>query len=123
MASLILGVLWGGWHLPTFFIAGSPQADIPFVAFLLFTTGASVLCTWLYLHTQGSLLLATLFHGAINSFGFVNTALDPATRWWLTGTVYIAAAFLVSAVAGLNLGRQPAAQGATSSTQETTAVS
>ena len=53
-ASLILGVLWGGWHLPTFFIAGSPQASIPFVAFLLFTTGASVLFTWLHLHTGGT---------------------------------------------------------------------
>jgi membrane protease YdiL (CAAX protease family) len=112
-ASLILGVLWGGWHLPTFFIAGSPQASIPFIAFLLFTTGASVLFTWLYLHTQGSLLIATLFHGAINSFGFVNNALDPASRWWLTGIVYVAAAFLVSIVAGLNLGRQPAAQAET----------
>jgi membrane protease YdiL (CAAX protease family) len=110
VASLILGVLWGGWHLPTFFIAGSPQANIPFVAFLLFTTGASVLFTWLHLHTGGSLLIATLFHGAINSFGFVNNALDPASRWWLTGTVYIATACLVSIIAGLNLGRRSTAQ-------------
>jgi len=112
-ASLILGVLWGGWHLPTFFIPGAPQAGIPFVAFLLFTTGASVLFTWLYLHTRGSLLLATLFHGAINSFGFVNNALDPASRWWLTGAVYVATALLVSIIVGLNLGRKPAAQGET----------
>jgi uncharacterized protein len=110
VASLILGVLWGGWHLPTFFIPGAPQAGIPFVAFLLFTTGASVLFTWLHLHTVGSLLIATLFHGAINSFGFVNNALDPASRWWLTGTVYIAAALIVSVIAGLNLGRRSAAQ-------------
>jgi uncharacterized protein len=123
VASLILGVLWGGWHLPTFFIPGAPQAGIPFIAFLLFTTGASVLFTWLYLHTRGSLLIATLFHGAINSFGFVNTALDPTSRWWLTGAVYFAAACLVSIVAGLNLGRKPAAEQLTASTQETAAIS
>jgi membrane protease YdiL (CAAX protease family) len=122
-ASLILGVLWGGWHLPTFFVPGSPQAGIPFVAFLVFTTGASILFTWLYLHTRGSLLLATLFHGAINSFGFVNNALDPASRWWLTGAVYVAAAFLVSIVVGLNLGREPAAPGEAAPVRETTAVS
>jgi uncharacterized protein len=110
VASLILGVLWGGWHLPTFFIPGAPQAGIPFIAFLLFTTGASVLFTWLHLRTEGSLLIATLFHGAINSFGFVNNALDPASRWWLTGIVYVAAALLVSIIAGLNLARKPAAQ-------------
>ena len=123
VASLILGVLWGGWHLPTFFIPGAPQADIPFVAFLLFTTGASVLFTWLHLHTGGSLLIATVFHGAINNFGFVNNALDPASRWWLTGVVYMAAGLLVFLIAGLNLGRRPAAQEAPSSTQETIAVS
>lgn len=109
-ASLILGVLWGGWHLPTFFIPGAPQAGIPFLAFLLFTTGASVLFTWLYLRTGGSLLIATVFHGAINSFGFVNNALEPAARWWLTGVIYVAAAVLVSVIAGLNLGRHRAAQ-------------
>jgi membrane protease YdiL (CAAX protease family) len=112
-ASLILGVLWGGWHLPTFFIPGAPQTSIPFIAFLLFTTGASVLFTWLHLRTEGSLLIATLFHGAINSFGFVNNALDPASRWWLTGVVYVAAALLVSIIAGLTLARKPAAQAET----------
>jgi membrane protease YdiL (CAAX protease family) len=122
-ASLILGALWGAWHLPTFFIAGTPQAGVPFIAFLFYTTGLSMLFTWLYLHTQGSLLLATLFHGAIDSFGFVNNALDPVTRWWLIGIVYMAAGLLVFIIAGLNLGRQPAAQGATPSTQETTTVS
>jgi membrane protease YdiL (CAAX protease family) len=109
-ASVILGVLWGGWHLPTFFVPGAPQAGIPFIAFLLFTTGASVLFTWLHLRTGGSLLIATLFHGAINSFGFVNSALDPASRWWLTGAVYVVAAVLVSIIAGLNLARKPAVQ-------------
>ncbi len=110
-ASLILGVLWGAWHLPTFFIAGTPQAGTPFIAFLLYTTGLSVLFTWLYLHTQGSLLLATLFHGAIDSFGFVNNALDPVTRWWLIGIVYVAAACVV-VVTNVRLGRTTVVQGA-----------
>jgi uncharacterized protein len=123
VASLILGALWGGWHLPTFFISGAPQAGIPFVAFLLFTTGASVLFTWLYLHTQGSLLIATLFHGAINSLGFVNNALGPASRWWLMGIVYVVAALIVSVVASLNLRRRPAVRGEAVPARETTAVS
>ena len=28
-ASLILGALWGAWHLPTFFVPGAPQHGLP----------------------------------------------------------------------------------------------
>ena len=70
-ASLILGLIWGVWHLPTFVIPGTPQYGLPFVAFLLLTIEYSILMTWVFLHTSGSVLIATLFHGAINlSQGF-----------------------------------------------------
>src|SRR3712207_6537622 len=65
-ASLILGLLWGLWHLPTFYVLGAPQHGLPISAFLLLTMAYSVLFTWIYLHTRGSVLIATLFHSAIN---------------------------------------------------------
>ena len=37
MASLILGVLWGLWHLPTFLVPGTPQYGLPLPAFVLLT--------------------------------------------------------------------------------------
>jgi uncharacterized protein len=37
VASLILGVLWGAWHLPTFFVPGAPQYGLPFSAFVILT--------------------------------------------------------------------------------------
>ena len=60
VASLILGVIWWLWHLPTFFIAGTPQFRQPVVAFLIMTTAYSILMTWIFLHTHGSVLIATL---------------------------------------------------------------
>src|SRR3712207_8645737 len=42
------------------------QHGLPISAFLLLTMAYSVLFTWIYLHTRGSVLIATLFHGAIN---------------------------------------------------------
>lgn len=108
-ASLILGVLWGAWHLPTFFIPGMPQHSIPFSAFMLLTTAYSVLFTWIYVHTAGSVLIATLFHGAINFCqGFFLSGIDPAREYWLLAFVWWVAALVVLVVTGTTFVRKPA---------------
>jgi len=58
-ASLVLGVVWGLWHLPTFYLVGTPQYQHPVFAFLIMTTAYSILLTWIFLHTPGSVLIAT----------------------------------------------------------------
>jgi len=60
----------------------------------------TVLFTWLAHQTRDSVLLAWLFHGAINTLIFVNTAVDIVDRWWLSTAVYGAAALIVLLVAG-----------------------
>jgi uncharacterized protein len=83
-ASLILGVLWGLWHLPTFLVPGTPQYGLPLSAFVLLTIEYSILMTWVFLHTRGSVLIATLFHGAINlSQGFFLGNVEGGPRYWL----------------------------------------
>jgi uncharacterized protein len=107
-ASLILGALWGAWHLPTFFVPGAPQHGLPFSAFVLLTVSYSVLFTWIYLHTRGSVLIATLLHGAINlSQGFFLGGIDPGREYWLLATVYGVAAIVLVVAAGLSLSRKP----------------
>jgi membrane protease YdiL (CAAX protease family) len=109
-ASLILGALWGAWHLPTFFVAGAPQHGLPFSAFVLLTVAYSVVFTWVYLHTRGSVLIATLLHGAINlSQGLLLGGVDPAHEYWLLAAVYGVAALALVAMAGPNLSRKPRA--------------
>jgi membrane protease YdiL (CAAX protease family) len=106
-ASLILGVVWGIWHLPTFVIPGTPQYGLPFAAFLLLTVEYSILMTWLFLHTRGSVLIATLFHGAINlSQGFFLGGIEGASRYWLLSIVYGVAALITAVVLGLNASRK-----------------
>ncbi len=65
-ASLWLGVVWGTWHLPLFFIDGTSQARIPLALFLLSVMAMSVLFAWLVNHTAGTLVAALLLHTAIN---------------------------------------------------------
>lgn len=63
-ASLVLGVIWGFWHLPKFL---APQSSGSFALLLADTVAKSVLFTWLYNNTRGSLLLVTVFHATGNT--------------------------------------------------------
>jgi membrane protease YdiL (CAAX protease family) len=75
VGTLMLGVLWGLWHLPLFLLvpgyngAGTGFAGIliPFVAFVISVIGMTILFTWVFNNTRGSILLAILLHAAINS--------------------------------------------------------
>lgn len=99
-ASLVLGVLWAGWHVPMFVMPGTPMMAIPFAAYLPWVVGLTFLFTWLYQQTQGSLLLATLLHGAVNSLGVTNGALSTAEWRWLLAAIYCGAALVVVVATG-----------------------
>jgi hypothetical protein len=64
---LAVGVVWAVWHLPLFYL---PSATIyyenPFLGFVVSITLLSVLMTWVYNRTNGSLLPALLMHTSWN---------------------------------------------------------
>lgn len=68
--SLLLGLLWGGWHfflyVPAWIGAGSAAGVFNAAIFVAFTVSVSVLFTWLSNNTRASLLLVMLLHGSIN---------------------------------------------------------
>jgi membrane protease YdiL (CAAX protease family) len=66
-ASVLLGLIWGVWHLPQFFIRGGDSYQQSFPVFVLQVTAMSVAFAWLYTRTNGSLLLTMLLHAAINN--------------------------------------------------------
>src|SRR5215203_2023701 len=68
VASLILGVIWALWHLPLVWTEGNAMFHQPVWLLLVDITAKSVLFTWVFLHTRGSVLIAMLFHGATNLF-------------------------------------------------------
>ncbi len=77
--SLILGLLWGFWHLPLFWIPGSIQYGLPVPGYVLATIGYTFIYTCLLNGTRGSVLLASLYHGASNLVLTVGNAIYPAT--------------------------------------------
>ena len=79
----------------------NPQYGLPLTAFVLLTIEYSILMTWVFLHTLGSVLIATLFHGAINlSQAIFLGGVDGASRYWLLSIVYGVAALIAAAASG-----------------------
>ena len=70
-ASVVLGLVWGAWHLPLW-LADASAGSLA-VSFLEIIVQA-VLFTWLYYGTGGSLLLCLAYHAALGT----TSALAPA---------------------------------------------
>jgi uncharacterized protein len=73
-SSIILGLLWGIWHIPL--LLAQPERFINDVApwlviciYIISTISITIIFTWIFNNTAGSLLLVTLFHAAYNMKG------------------------------------------------------
>lgn len=65
-ASLVLGFLWGLWHLPAFYVPGSAQYGLPVPAYVLASIGYTFIYMSIHNGSKGSLLLVCIYHGASN---------------------------------------------------------
>lgn len=104
-ASLLVGVVWFVWHLPLFYTPGDFHRFVPLGPFALQIIGFSVLYTWMFNDTDGSLVLPHLFHTANNFSFFVFPVLptgagDPTRPLWIGVALLWFVVGLVVLVAG-----------------------
>ena len=74
IASLVIGTVWGIWHLPSFFapqgVVGAIAATVGMIFIIPYTLGTianSIFMTWLYNKSKASALIAgIIWHAAIN---------------------------------------------------------
>ncbi len=61
-AGALIGVTWGIWHLPAFYLASTVYADWHFLPFFVGNVTLAILVTPIFNAARGSLLLPMLFH-------------------------------------------------------------
>jgi membrane protease YdiL (CAAX protease family) len=94
-SSLVLGVFWGLYHLPSFFLSGMPLENAPLITFMVGAAGINVFISWIFNRTGGSLIMVVLFHFALNFMGNVTGIFNvPALFGWLAG-IYCVVAIVV----------------------------
>jgi membrane protease YdiL (CAAX protease family) len=107
-AGIILGIIWGVWHLPAFLIGGTPQNSMSFPLFMIGAIGISVLMTWAFKGTGGSVLATALIHWTFNTCSDLSRM---PLAIFSVGLIVIAAA-LVVAFTGPELSRSRVYEGA-----------
>lgn len=85
-AALIVGFLWAGWHIPTFFY--NYEASLfNVLAFLVGILSGSAFLTFLYNSTGGSILAAIIWHGTYNA---TSAGAQPEISAMVTASVILA---------------------------------
>lgn len=101
VSSLILGAVWGLWHLPKFWASGDIGS---FALAVVHNVAMAVLFTWVYNNTRGSLLIVTLFHAAANTayvfLPVVSTGDGNVTLHLILTGVEVVAAFAIALATG-----------------------
>ena len=99
VASLVLSAFWALWHVPLFFalptfmnmgIGGT-------IGWVMFMVTGSIVLTWLYNSTRGSILILAVFHGTLD---IVINSPAPVTLATVSGMLFTVLGVLVLLVAG-----------------------
>jgi membrane protease YdiL (CAAX protease family) len=99
LASLILGVVWAFWHLPLMVIGQIHLSDPVYIV------AWTVVLTWVFNNTNGSVLIAMLMHNIHNVIsGYYFSAMFSGADWvrqgWLLVALWCAVAAIVVVVNG-----------------------
>ncbi len=102
IASVFIGILWAVWHAPGY-LGGWMTSN--FLALLLTCIGFSILATWVYNNTHGSILLMILLHSSGNAAISIGARILPTDlsipmrsfvyAGWIPAIMYVVLAGLI----------------------------
>ncbi len=103
-SSLIIGVAWALWHWPNYFIASiHPHPFWAFAAAIPMGMAASILYTWVYNSTGGSVFAVVVLHGATVSTPSLPASVGSAVALIVPSVYVIIAIGLVCRYGAANL--------------------
>jgi membrane protease YdiL (CAAX protease family) len=117
--TLLLGVLWGFWHVLEFLMptqGGGPGTGLAtfltdFSMFFLMVVALAIIFTWVFNHTRGSIFISITAHASVNTPQLVLVPLFPAvdyTNLILAGLIgFGVLALLIVILTRCRLGYQP----------------
>lgn len=87
-SNILLGCIWGCWHIPLWFIPGTNQSYMPFTGFLILTISWSFIFSWIKKISGGNLFTCLFVHGLSNAISpfFPTTIMEKdvfQTRFWI----------------------------------------
>ncbi len=93
-ASLVIGLIWGIWHLPLWFMAGDLHSAYSFLAFVMMTTSISIIYAWLYNSSGKNLIVVIFFHAMSNTAAPLIPFLHgiegkPESAYWIYAAVNV----------------------------------
>ena len=103
MPGLLLAPIWALWHLPLWLTGVPGRTPLIYAGFVVSAFALSVILTWVYNSTGGSLLLVVLLHATVNLP--LTLLLEPlgsrmSLPVWLYFALLVVAALVVVIVAG-----------------------
>jgi membrane protease YdiL (CAAX protease family) len=118
-AAMIVGAIWGSWHLPLHVTVVSPRIGqvTYFMCFLIYVLGFSIIFTWFYNKSLGNLGVLVALHASLNATAtaLLGPAMAEHGLWPFVLFIIAvwAACLIVLFVAGTDLScpRQPASLG------------
>jgi uncharacterized protein len=87
-SALLLGLPWSIIHL-VIILPGMMSVGVPAIPQTIVLIALSVILTWAYVHSGGSLLAVTMLHGIQNGLVVLNRGLDITEATWLMMGVYV----------------------------------
>ena len=110
-ASLLIGVIWGFWHLPLWVMPGDAHSTYSFIAFLIMTTSISVIYAWIYNASGQKLFLVMFFHAMNNTVAPLLPFLlweegKPETAYWVYAGVNLVVGLIFAYIIKKDVKRQ-----------------
>jgi membrane protease YdiL (CAAX protease family) len=98
-AAIVLGIPWALIHVPLYW-PGQMNGGSSVWSMATQIIAYSVVLTWIYVGTGGSVLMTGLFHALANGLVPLTNGLDPYLVWDIRGVVFPVVAILIVAFGG-----------------------